>query len=73
MDIVGLSNLNSLLASIPPYWKSFFEDLARRIGDPRAKQAESDQIVSAMKAKNLPVTYVLYPDEARGVRPSRRR
>jgi dipeptidyl aminopeptidase/acylaminoacyl peptidase len=34
--------------------------------DPRVKQAESDQIVSAMKAKNIPVTYVLYPDEGHG-------
>jgi len=28
--------------------------------DPRVKQVESDQIVSSMKSKNLPVTYVLY-------------
>ncbi len=34
--------------------------------DPRVKQAESDQIVAAMKAKNIPVTYVLYPDEGHG-------
>ena len=34
--------------------------------DPRVKQAEADQIVKAMKAKNLPVTYVLYPDEGHG-------
>ena len=31
--------------------------------DPRVKQAESDQIVQAMKAKNIPVSYILYPDE----------
>ena len=31
--------------------------------DPRVKQAESDQIVSAMKKRNLPVTYVVYSDE----------
>jgi hypothetical protein len=30
------------------------------------KQAESDQIVAAMQAKNIPVTYVLYPDEGHG-------
>ena len=41
--------------------------------DPRVKQAESDQIVSAMKAKNIPVTYVLYPDEGHGfAKPSNR-
>jgi len=107
VDIVGPSNLETLLASIPAYWKSFFEDLARRVGDPRTedgrallkdrsplwradqirrplliaqgandprvKQAESDQIVSAMKAKEQPVTYVLYPDEGHGfARPQNR-
>ncbi|MEZ5500790.1 MAG: S9 family peptidase [Steroidobacteraceae bacterium] len=107
VDIVGPSNLMTLLESIPPYWKSFFEDLARRVGDPRTeegrkllaersplsrvsaierplliaqgandprvKQAEADQIVAAMKAKNLPVTYVLYPDEGHGfARPENR-
>jgi dipeptidyl aminopeptidase/acylaminoacyl peptidase len=34
--------------------------------DPRVKQAESDQIVAAMKEKKIPVTYVLYPDEGHG-------
>lgn len=34
--------------------------------DPRVVQAESDQIVEAMKAKNIPVTYVLFPDEGHG-------
>jgi dipeptidyl aminopeptidase/acylaminoacyl peptidase len=107
VDIVGPSNLQTLLASIPPYWKSFYEDMVRRIGDPRTddgrkvlaersplnyadrikkplliaqgandprvKKAEADQIVAAMKAKNLPVTYVLYPDEGHGfARPQNR-
>lgn len=41
--------------------------------DPRVKQAESDQIVEAMRAKNLPVTYILYPDEGHGfARPENR-
>lgn len=31
--------------------------------DPRVKQAESDQIVHAMQARDLPVIYLLYPDE----------
>lgn len=100
VDIVGPSNLNTLLATVPPYWASFFEQLARRMGDPRTekgkqwltersplthadkikkplligqgandprvKQAESDQIVQAMQAKNIPVTYVLFPDEGHG-------
>jgi dipeptidyl aminopeptidase/acylaminoacyl peptidase len=34
--------------------------------DPRVVQAESDQIVDAMVAKNIPVTYVLFPDEGHG-------
>ncbi len=34
--------------------------------DPRVVQAESDQIVDAMKAKSIPVTYVLFPDEGHG-------
>jgi dipeptidyl aminopeptidase/acylaminoacyl peptidase len=107
VDIVGPSNLETLLASIPPYWKSFYEDMVRRIGDPRTeegrkllkerspltyvdrirkplliaqgandprvKKAESDQIVAAMKAKKLPVTYALYPDEGHGfARPQNR-
>jgi dipeptidyl aminopeptidase/acylaminoacyl peptidase len=107
LDVVGPSNLETLLASIPPYWKAFYEDLARRVGDPRTeegrkllkerspltyvdriqrplliaqgandprvKQAEADQIVGAMKAKKLPVTYVLYPDEGHGfARPQNR-
>lgn len=100
VDIVGPSNLATLLASIPPYWASAFEDMTKRIGDPRTddgkkllaersplsrvdaikkplligqgkndprvKQAEADQIVAAMQKKNIPVTYVLYPDEGHG-------
>lgn len=34
--------------------------------DPRVKQAEADQIVAAMQKRNIPVTYVLYPDEGHG-------
>jgi dipeptidyl aminopeptidase/acylaminoacyl peptidase len=41
--------------------------------DPRVKQAEADQIVKAMKEKNLPVVYVLYSDEGHGfARPENR-
>jgi len=41
--------------------------------DPRVKQNESDQIVKAMQEKNIPVTYVLYPDEGHGfARPENR-
>ncbi|MCH8166145.1 MAG: S9 family peptidase, partial [Planctomycetes bacterium] len=41
--------------------------------DPRVKQAESDQIVEIMQEQNIPVTYVLYPDEGHGfARPENR-
>ena len=100
VDIVGPSNLITLLETIPPYWTPMLEMLTSRVGDhrteegraflksrspltyadrirrplligqgandPRVKQAESDQIVQAMQAKNIPVTYVLYPDEGHG-------
>lgn len=107
VDIVGPSNLQTLMETIPPYWKSFFDSMAKRVGDPRTedgrallqersplhsaekivkplligqgandprvKQAESDQIVTAMKAKSLPVIYALYPDEGHGfARPENR-
>jgi dipeptidyl aminopeptidase/acylaminoacyl peptidase len=34
--------------------------------DPRVKQSESEQIVAAMKAHRLPVTYIVFPDEGHG-------
>jgi dipeptidyl aminopeptidase/acylaminoacyl peptidase len=34
--------------------------------DPRVKQAEADQIVAAMEAKKIPVTYVLFQEEGHG-------
>ena len=41
--------------------------------DPRVKQSEADQIVAAMQKKDIPVTYVLYPDEGHGfARPENR-
>jgi dipeptidyl aminopeptidase/acylaminoacyl peptidase len=100
VDIVGPSNLETLLQTIPPYWKPVVEQFHRRMGnpetseglqllkdrsplhkadrivrplligqganDPRVKQAESDQIADAMKARGIPVTYVLFPDEGHG-------
>ncbi|MFZ9993406.1 MAG: S9 family peptidase [Steroidobacteraceae bacterium] len=100
VDIVGPSNLETLLQTIPPYWTAVIEQFHQRMGnpnteeglallkersplykagnivkplligqganDPRVKQAESDQIVSAMNEKGIPVTYVLFPDEGHG-------
>ncbi|MBX3386289.1 MAG: S9 family peptidase [Phycisphaeraceae bacterium] len=58
---------------------SFVDRIARPLligqgaNDPRVKQAESDQIVAAMGKKDLPVTYVLFPDEGHGfARPENR-
>ena len=101
VERVGPSNLETLLATSPPHWASFFEDECRRVGDPRTEegrallrersplhrvrairkplligqgandirvnQAESEQIVAAMKANGLPVTYLLYRDEGHGL------
>ena len=100
VDIVGPSNLETLLSTIPPYWEPLIAQFHERMGnpntpeglamlkersplysaqnitkplligqganDPRVNQAESDQIVEAMKSNDIPVTYVLYPDEGHG-------
>jgi len=34
VDLVGISNLETLLKTIPPYWKSFLNDMIQRIGNP---------------------------------------
>lgn len=36
--------------------------------DPRVLQVESDEIVEAMKENNIPVEYVVFPDEGHGFR-----
>jgi dipeptidyl aminopeptidase/acylaminoacyl peptidase len=36
------------------------------VNDPRVLKAESDEIVSAVKKNNVPVDYVLFPDEGHG-------
>jgi dipeptidyl aminopeptidase/acylaminoacyl peptidase len=38
VDIVGPSNLVTLLESIPPYWASFIETFAQRVGDHRTEE-----------------------------------
>ena len=52
VDIVGPSNLATLLGSIPPYWKSFYEDMAKRIGDPRTEAGRK------LLAERSPLTHV---------------
>lgn len=41
VDVVGPSNLNTLLETIPPYWAAMFEQLARRVGDPRTEEGRA--------------------------------
>ncbi len=100
IDIVGPSNLETLLKTIPAYWEAGKVQFYKRMGDPttadglallkersplykagdikhplligqgandpRVNKAESEQIVDAMKAKGIPVTYVVFPDEGHG-------
>ena len=98
VDIVGPSNIITLLKSVPPYWapakamfnqrvgdiekdKDFLEGrsplnkanyitkpllIGQGANDPRVKQAESDQIVEAMRKNGKEVQYVVYPDEGHG-------
>ncbi|HEU4821189.1 MAG TPA: alpha/beta fold hydrolase, partial [Qipengyuania sp.] len=100
VDIVGPSNLETLLKTIPPYWAPIVRQFHDRMGnpntpeglallkamsplyaadkinkplligqganDPRVNKAESDQIVAAMEKADIPVTYVLFPDEGHG-------
>ena len=35
VDIVGPSNLETLLATIPPYWEPLIAQFHERMGDPR--------------------------------------
>jgi dipeptidyl aminopeptidase/acylaminoacyl peptidase len=108
VDIVGPSNLVTLIESFPAYWQPFLEmSWYKRVGDPRTPagkqlllerspltrvdkiqkplligqgandprvtRKESDQIVTAMKARDIPVTYVVYADEGHGfARPENR-
>lgn len=40
--------------------------IAQGAQDPRVKQAESEQIVEALKKRNIPYEYILFPDEGHG-------
>jgi dipeptidyl aminopeptidase/acylaminoacyl peptidase len=98
VDIVGPSNLVTLIKSIPPYWTPLLATFYKRVGnpdteeeflksrsplfkvdqikipiligqganDPRVKQAESEQIVEAMKKKGLAYEYMVFADEGHG-------
>ena len=98
VDIVGPSNLKTLIESIPPYWAPLVAQFHTRVGnpeteadflwersplskadqiriplliaqganDPRVKQAESEQIVAALKERGIDYQYMLFPDEGHG-------
>ncbi|KAK5970720.1 Acylamino-acid-releasing enzyme [Trichostrongylus colubriformis] len=103
VDMVGPSNLITLIKSVPPYWRGLYKLQIRMVGadidteagrqslkarsplffadrvkkplmilqganDARVKQQESDQFVAALKENNIPVTYILYPDEGHSFR-----
>ena len=40
--------------------------IAQGANDPRVKQAESEQIVAALREKGIPHEYLLFPDEGHG-------
>lgn len=67
---VGALSETDFLDSISPL--THVENIKRPLligqgaNDPRVKIAESDQIVDAMKRHQLPVTYVVFPDEGHG-------
>jgi len=47
--------------------------IAQGANDPRVKQAESEQIVDAMKERGIPHEYLLFTDEGHGfMRPENR-
>jgi dipeptidyl aminopeptidase/acylaminoacyl peptidase len=107
VDMFGISNLITFMATIPPYWGPWFSIWKNRLGDPatdegraylrersplnhieratrpiliaqgmrdvRVVAAESEQMVAALKANRVPVTYITFPDEGHGfVRPENR-
>jgi dipeptidyl aminopeptidase/acylaminoacyl peptidase len=99
IDIVGPSNLKTLIETIPPYWVPMISIFHRRVGDPateeeflwsrsplakadqiriplliaqgandpRVKQAESEQIVAALRRAGIDHEYMLFPDEGHGL------
>ena len=52
VDIVGPSNLFTLLQTIPPYWAGIYEQFTQRMGDPRTEAGR------ALLKERSPLTYV---------------
>jgi dipeptidyl aminopeptidase/acylaminoacyl peptidase len=98
VDIVGPSNLKTLIETVPPYWAPMIAQFHNRVGnpeteeaflwsrsplsrvdhikvplliaqganDPRVKQAESEQIVAALRQRGIDHEYLLFEDEGHG-------
>ena len=100
VDIVGPSELQFLMESIPPYWEAarkifnvrladYTTDAGKALlkersplyavdkiktpllvvqgaNDPRVNRANAEKIVIALRDHNLPVEYILAPDEGHG-------
>src|SRR5262250_389765 len=98
VDIVGPSNLKTLIETIPAYWQPQIALFHQRVGnpetdaeflwsrsplsraasiktplliaqganDPRVKQAESEQIVAALREAGIDYEYMLFPHEGHG-------
>lgn len=100
VDMVGPSNLVTVIESFPPYWTGLERDWYRIVGnpnvpadrermlaqspisridavrapllvgqggnDPRVTKPESDRIVAGLVQRNIPVTYLNFPDEGHG-------
>jgi dipeptidyl aminopeptidase/acylaminoacyl peptidase len=98
VELVGPSNLTTMLKHFPPYWQAMQGAIHEMVGcdprtpegqaylkersplfyahqitkpllighganDVRVMQAESDQMVEALKQNNIPVTYAVFTDE----------
>jgi dipeptidyl aminopeptidase/acylaminoacyl peptidase len=107
VDLFGISNLITFMATIPPYWGPWISVWKNRLGDPGTEQgraflterspinhleratrpiliaqgmqdvrvvaAESEQMVTALKNRGVPVTYITFSDEGHGfARPENR-
>jgi dipeptidyl aminopeptidase/acylaminoacyl peptidase len=100
VDVFGISNLITFMATIPPYWGPWFSIWKNRLADPATEEgrafliersplthidravrpiliaqgardvrvvaAESEQMVSALKSRGVPVTYITFADEGHG-------
>jgi len=98
ISYVGVSNLFSWIAAIPPYWKPYLEMMYEMVGhperderrfretsplfhaeriaaplfvaqganDPRVRKEESDQIVEALRKRDVQVEYMVKDNEGHG-------